>query len=185
MCINKPYKKIWPAEYWCFADQTQYTRNATDFNDFKGIIFNSPNVTARKNNQTVLQSKPGYGFSTNVKEAFYMGQSSTYMGLQIANHINYDKIYVFGCDMGEVNGKLWHYGDNPDVKRDTRKQRFNAEAKHFEWAGKNLSPAIKNKFVFCSKYNKWPFVELFPKLDQDKAIEEILKSLETKDIIES
>lgn len=177
MCINKPYRSVWPTKFWAFCDHTQYIRNQEDWNTYQGLIINSPNVTIRKSspNQIVIKAKAGKGFSKDLTTGYHIGRSSTYANMQTAIYMNYSKIYIFGLDMCEVNGVLYHYGANPDVAPENRKPRFAAEAESYMWAAQNLPDEIKNRFIFCSNYNTWKFIDHFPKLDHIIAVSEILK----------
>ena len=140
---------------------------------FRSII-NSTNVRVRKHNQIIIKSKPGFGFSKDIATGYHIGRSSTYANMQVADYMNYDKIYVFGLDMCPVDGKFHYYGKNPDVSDEERKARFEKEAESYSWAGKNLSVDIRNKFVFCSNYNPWPFIQQFQRFDHKTAVNEIL-----------
>jgi hypothetical protein len=181
MCINKPHPQVWPATYWAFCDHTQYLRNEEKWREYStGLIINSPNVTARKANQILIKVRHGKGFSQNIADGYHIGRSSTYANMQTALFMNYDKIYVFGVDMCEVNGQLHYYGNNPDVAPDNRKGRFTHEADNYLHAAQALSPEIRGKFIFCSTYCPWKFMEFFTRLDQKIAIEEILKVANAK-----
>jgi hypothetical protein len=175
MCINQPYSKLWPTQYWAFCDHTQFVRNESVWHDYKGVIFNSTNVRAHKGNQYVLSSIPGKGFSLDILNGYHIGRSSTYANMQIALYMGYEKIYIFGCDMAGVNGVMHYYGQNPDVSNDRRQERFAAEAEHYTWAAKNLPQRIRERFIFCSSYNPWPFIQDFKKLDHKLAIQSILE----------
>jgi len=177
MCINKPYMPVWPTKYWAFCDHTQYNRNKEYWEGYKGIIINSPNVSARKSNQIIIRSKHGKGFSRNLIDGFYIGRSTTYANLQTAHYMNYDKIFIFGIDMTEVGGKLHHYGVNPDVDPNNRKQRFSAEADHYSHAAKLLPEEYRKRYYFCSSYNPWNFVKEFNHLDHKTAVDFIMKSI--------
>jgi hypothetical protein len=175
MCINKPFQPVWPSKFWAFCDHTQQRANPDIWNRYEGIIINSPNVRARKSNQVLIRSRPGKGFNIDVVHGYHIGRSSTYANMQVAHYMSYRKIYLFGVDMGEVGGKLHHYGQNPDVTNENRKNRFPAEAQHYLWAARNLPKASRDRFVFCSSYNTWEFTQHFPKLDHKEAISEVLK----------
>ena len=179
MCINKPYPEVWPSKFWSFCDYTQQRRNVDAWNKYEGIILNSYNVKARKNNQILFRSRSGQGFSLDVSKGYHIGRSSTYASMQVIHYMNYKRAYFFGVDMGPDpdSGKLYHYGsgENPDVAHDRRMSRFPMEAKHYNWAGKNLPPDIRKKYYFCSSFNKWPFTELFNKMDHKEAVPQILE----------
>lgn len=175
MCINKPQTPVWPSKYWAFCDHTQYLRNEDAWQSYEGIILNSPNVTARKANQIVIKTKQGKGFSKDLSTGYYIGRSSTYANMQVAYYMNYDIIYIFGLDMTEVGGKLHSYGVNPDVSPENRKARFSAEAEHYLFAGQNLPEEIRMKFIICSTYNPFSFVDYFKRLDQKIAVDLIIK----------
>lgn len=182
MCINQPHSCVWPTRFWAFCDHTQFRRNEQIWNGYNGMIINSTNVRARKPNQIVLNSIPGQGFSKDITFGYHIGRSSTYANMQTAYYMNYDKVYIFGCDMGSVNGKLHSYGKNPDVPDDIRVKRFADEAHHYLWAAKNLPEDIRKKFSFCSNYNKWDFTNYFERLDHNEAIRIILERIESKQL---
>jgi hypothetical protein len=175
MCINQPHQALWPTKFWAFCDHSQYNRNKALWESFNGIIINSTNVRARKNNQYVLNSKPGKGFSLDASSGYHIGRSSTYANMQVAHFMNYSKIYIFGVDMTDVGGVMHYYGQNPDVANEVRKQRFADEAEHYLWMARNVSEVIRNKFTFCSSYNPWPFMNHFARLDQKEAVADVLK----------
>ena len=97
MCINKPFKAVWPSKFWAFCDHTQQRANQDTWNSYDGIIINSPNVRARKSNQVLIRSRPGKGFCTDVTKGYHIGRSSTYANMQVAYYMNYDRVYIFGC----------------------------------------------------------------------------------------
>lgn len=183
MLINKPYSSLHPAKYWVFCDQSQYLRNKDIFDNYRGTIINAWSVRARHQNQIMVKNRPGRGFSRDLLQGYHIGRSTTYANMQTALWMNYDKIYIFGCDMDpkgvEKFGKLHHYGTNPDVDPKIRAKRFEAEAGHYANAAKILSPTEKAKFVFCSSHNPWPFVNEFNKLDHQQAVKTILLKAET------
>lgn len=172
MVINKPIISLQP-KFWAFCDQSQYLRNKDVFNNYGEITINSNTVLARKNNQIIIQAKQGRGVIKNINEGYIIGRSSVYANLQVALWMNYEKIFIFGVDMCSVNGKLHHYGVNPDVPEEKRIERFKFEAEHYDRMAELLQDNIRKKIYFCSSYNKWGFVDKFNKLDHKKAIEEI------------
>jgi hypothetical protein len=175
MCINQPCDAVWPSKFWAFCDHTQYRRNQKVWDTYKGITINSANVQARRAKQFIIGNKSGKGFSLDVSKGYYIGRSSTYANMQVALYMGFKRIYVCGIDMTDVGGVMHYYGQNPDVANDRRKERFGIEAESYLWAGKNLPGEVRDRFVFCSSYNPWPFMNLFPKLDHKKMVEEILK----------
>ena len=186
MAINNPYgyyknrvpkghDKIWPTNYWCFCDHSQYNRNKDAFNTYDGKLINSTGVRGHHPNQIVVKNKGGKGFSRDLLNGYHIGRSSTFANMQVAFYMGYDKIYVFGLDMAEVDGKLHHYGVNPDVAPSNRKQRFQGESTYYDFMTKNLKPVELDKFVLCSTYNPWPFTKKFNKLDQKIAPKKILE----------
>ncbi len=178
MVINKPFKQVWPSKYWAFCDQSQYIRNKEEFDRFGGTLITSTAVAARRRGQVIVKAKQilhGNLFSKDLTDGYVIGRSSVYANMQTALWMNYDKVYIFGVDMAEVNGSLHHYGVNPDVPPATRLERFKHEAKNYDKLATVLTIEIRKKFYFCSSYNPWSFPELFNKLDHKKAIAEILK----------
>lgn len=176
MCINKPNQKVWPTKYWSFCDQSQYTRNQGAWDSYTGTLINATAVRTRHRNQVLIKNLSGTGFSKDLVKGYYIGRSTTYASMQLALWMNYDKIYIFGCDMGAVNGKLHFYGQNPDVNNDHRVERFKQEAESFTHAAQVLSNEDRQRFVFCSNYNKFKFVDSFQRMDHTQAVQLILES---------
>ena len=190
MVINKPYgadsstpqehKFIWPPRYWVFCDNSQYNRNQQVWNNYGGLIINSSAVRSRKQNQILVKHRGGRGFSKDLVSGFHIGRSTTFANMQTALWMNYDKIYIFGLDMCAVSGQVHHYGQNPDVTNERRVPRFKDEAAHYAFAAQTLSPKEREKFVICSSYNKFNFVDSFDKLDQKVAPKIILERLSSQ-----
>lgn len=88
--------------------------------------------------------------------------------------MGYDKIYIIGCDMAAVDGKVHFYGVNPDVDEKVRISRFDNEALYYEEAANRLPEETRKRFVFCSDYNKYPFVDKFNRLSHTNCIENII-----------
>ena len=175
MPINKPDERIWPAAYWLFCDNSQYRRHKTLWSSYKGVVINSSAIRQTKPNSVHIKTLHGKGFSLNPTKGMYIGRSSTYASLQVAIYMGFDHIYVFGCDMGAVGGKLYPWGTNPDVPDKSRLRRFKYEAEHFGWMSKNVDKALLKTITFCSKHNKWPFIKKFECLDHIDAVSTIIK----------
>jgi hypothetical protein len=77
----------------------------------------------------------GKGFNLDPSQGIYIGRSSVYAAMQIAIWMNYQEIFIFGCDMNPagINGVLHFYGDNPDVNPVVRKNRFKNEAEYYDF----------------------------------------------------
>lgn len=179
MSINKPDPRLWPTTYWAFFDISQIRRNEDLWNGYNGIIFNSTSIKRQKLTSMQLKNLGGQGFSKDLTKGIHIGRSSVYAAMQLGLWMEYQKIYIFGCDMDPagINGKLHFYGDNPDVDPNKRKERFKNEAEFYEYATNILNDAEKSKFVFCSTVNNWPFVTKYNKLRHEIAVEKILESL--------
>jgi hypothetical protein len=181
MSINKPDARLWPTKYWLFCDISQIKRHRDLWSGYDGRIFNSTMITEARPGTVFIKNIPGQGFSLDLIKGFHIGRSSVYAAMQIATWLGYDKIYIFGCDMGVVtiDGKdmLHFYGQNPDVTADSRKRRFTDEAKYYENAANTLPEDIRKKFYFCSSYNKFGFVNMFNTLDHKQAVDIILDSV--------
>lgn len=175
MAINKPQPPLWPTDAWAFCDHTQYNRNKNEFDNYKGMLINSSSIKVRKSNQTLIRAKQGRGFSFDLTNGFYIGRSTTYTNMQTALYMGFEKIFLFGVDMCEVDGKLWSYGVNPDVSAKNRIQRFNLEAEHYQYAANALQEHIRKKFYFCTTYNPFPFIREFNRRDQKTVVSEILQ----------
>lgn len=182
MSINRPYGPVFPTKYWVFCDQSQYTRNKELFDNYKGTLINAWSVRARHSNQVLIRNKSGKGFSKDLLQGYYIGRSTTFANMQTAYWMNYDKIYIFGCDMCKPPGseELHFYGRNQDVDPTIRVKRFAKEAEFYSIGAKQLSPADRQKFVFCSAYNDWPFVKEFQSMDHREAVEPILAEANAK-----
>jgi hypothetical protein len=175
MSINKPDTRIWPTKYWLFCDISQLKRHNDLWSRYNGLIFNSTMIQEVRPGTIFIKNIPGFGFSTDLASGFHIGRSSVYAAMQVALWLGYDKIYIFGIDMGAVtvDGKemLHFYGVNQDCTPDSRKKRFTEEAKYYDDASRSLPPETRKKFYFCSSYNKFDFVNRFNKLDHHEAID--------------
>ena len=173
MSINKPDKRIWPTTYWAFCDLSQYNRNKDLWDSYDGMVVNSSSIKVAHKNQVLIKNRSGQGFSKDLTSGFFIGRSTTYANLQTALWMGYT-VFVFGIDMCAVNGKLHHYGVNPDVQEANRLERFKKEAEHYQFAGMTLPEHDRKKIYFCSSYNPWSFTKLFNHLDHKEAIPFIL-----------
>jgi hypothetical protein len=174
MCINKPESRVWPSQFWMFCDQSQYNRNKEYWADYKGTIINASSVRAVHPNQILIRTIAGKGFSRDMTKGLHIGRSTTYSAMQVALYMGYNKVYIFGCDMGSVDGQMHRYGQNPDVSNENRARRFDKEAEHFAWGTNSMKDYERVKFVFCSTYNKYDFIQHYDTLDQKDAVDEIL-----------
>jgi hypothetical protein len=100
--------------------------------------------------------------------------------MQIALYMNYRKIYIIGCDMGSIDGKLYPWGSNPDVSDEKRMAGFQAEADNLDHAATLLDEPTRKRFVFCSEFNKWPFVDKYNRLPHSEAVDNILAESKNK-----
>lgn len=176
MSINKPDPRIWPTTYWAFCDPSQYNAHVDLWNDYTGTIINSTGVSQQKENSLQIRNIGGPGFSRDIVKGFHIGRSTTYANMQTALWMGYDKIYIFGVDMCEVDGMLHFYGVNPAVAPDMRKSRFQKESEFYAQAAEWLEDEARSKFVFCSSYNPWGFVDKYCKLDHKIAIDHIINN---------
>jgi len=175
--INKPDDRIWPTDHWAFFDVSQIRRHADYWNYYEGTLFNSTAIKQEKSNTIKFKNIGGMGFSKELDNGLHIGRSSVYAVMQIALWMNYDKVYIFGCDMNPagIDGKLHFYGTNPDVAPDIRKDRFKNEAQYYSEAANKMTVEERNKFYFCSSYNKWDFISKYRYLDHKEAISHILE----------
>lgn len=177
MSINKPDSRVWPTKYWLFCDTSQLRRHHDLWTNYNGCIFNSTMITDSRPGTIFVKNIPGFGFSTDLTSGFHIGRSSVYAAMQVALWLGYDRIYIFGIDMGAVtvDGKemLHFYGINLDCTIDSRKKRFVEEARYYEDAARTLPIETRQKFYFCSSYNQFKFLDRFNKLDHHAAIETI------------
>jgi len=179
MSINKPDPRVWPTTHWAFFDISQIRRNEALWDSYNGNIFNSTSIKRQKLTSMQFKNLGGQGFSKDLAKGIHIGRSSVYAAMQIALWLEYQKIYIFGCDMNPdgINGNLHFYGVNPDVDPNKRKERFKNEAEYYDYAANILSESDKTKFVFCSSANNWPFVNKYNKLRHEIAVDKILESL--------
>lgn len=177
MTINRPEPRLHPTRYWAFCDHSQYTRSKDLFESYTGIVINAWGVRARHPNQVLVRNMQGkYGFSKDLLKGYFIGRSTTYANMQTAHWMDYDKVFIFGCDMCKPpnSDKLHFYGVNQDVDPSIRMKRFEQEAQHYLEGARILSAQEREKFVFCTAYNPWPFMQHFPKLDHREAVAHIL-----------
>lgn len=181
MTINKPDMRCWPTDYWVFCDRTQHKRNEEEFHKFPKTIINSTSIKVDHPRQIRITNLPGKGFSVDLVKGFFIGRSTTFSAMQIAGWMDYDKVFIFGCDMCRVvieqDGKrkslLHSYGVNPDVPEKVREKRFEREADFYDNAAKIMSERLRKKFYFCSEYNPWSFVDRFQRINQKEAVDYI------------
>lgn len=178
LSINKPDPRIWPTTHWAFFDQSQLRRHEDLWNSYAGFVFNSTGIKKQKNTSVQFKNLGGRGFSRDLNKGLHIGRSSVFAAMQIGFWLNYDHIYVLGCDMNPdgKNGKLHFYGVNPDVNPDIRKERFQKEAEFYDYAADVLDDGERQKFTFCSSDNPWGFVNKFNRLPHEIAIQTILTS---------
>jgi len=175
LTINKPNINIFPTKYWVFCDKSQYNRNKEEFDGYKGLLLNPYSIRTTKPNQIMFRTRAGKGFSKDLLSGIHVGRSTTYTSMQLAHFMNYDKVYILGCDMSfPENGPTHAYGENPDVNRETRKKRFAKEAENYQYGASQMTPAERSRFVFCSNKNKWPFTRFFENLDQKDVVDKVL-----------
>lgn len=181
MSINKPDDRVWPTKYWLFCDRSQHKRNIEKWNNYNGILINTPSIPVKSNTVHVANLTNRAGFSRNLVDGFFLGKSSVFCSMQVAKWMNYDHIYIFGCDMNtvNVNGKemLHFYGSNPDVVQANRIKRFAEEAKSYDHAASVLSDSERERYTFCSSHNKFAFVNKFNRLDEKEAVDIILTAI--------
>lgn len=175
LSVNTPDERIWPSEYWAFFDKTQFRRHKALWDSYDGTIFNSTSIREQKEKSMQFKHMGGVGFSRDLTKGIYIGRSSVYASMQIALWMNFQKVFILGCDMNPegINGKLHSYGDNPDVEPQARAARFEREAQSYDCAADVLTDEEKERFVFCSDYNEWPFVDRFIRVSHKTVIETI------------
>jgi hypothetical protein len=117
LTINKPDQRLWPTTYWAFFDLSQFRRHEDLWNGYSGTIFNSTAIKRQKPTSMQFKNIGGRGWSHDLLKGLHIGRSSVFASMQIAAWMDYDQVYIFGCDMHPLglNGKLHFYGQNPDV----------------------------------------------------------------------
>lgn len=178
MSINKPDPRLWPTTHWAFFDASQFRRHKELWDYYTGKIFNSTAIKQQKDGTVQIKNIGGHGFSKDMSQGIHIGRSSVYAAMQIGISMNYNKIYIFGCDMNEkgLNGQMHFYGTNPDVKPEERRRRFTKEAEYYNEAARLLSEDDRQRFMFCSRdINPWAFMDHFPTIHHTDAIDTILQ----------
>jgi hypothetical protein len=178
LSINRPHEKIWPTTYWAFFDGSQIRRHRSLWDSYGGIVLNSTSIKPQNSKSMQFKNIGGIGFSRDVSKGIYIGRSSVFAAMQIALWMNYDRVFILGCDMNPigVDGKLHFYGDNPDVDPEVRAYRFKEEASHYDKAASILTPEERSKFFFCSDYNPWGFINEFGSISHKLVVTSILQS---------
>ncbi len=176
LSINQPDIRIWPTNYWAFFDRSQINRHKKIWEGYDGTILNSTSIKEQTRKSMQFKMLGNEGFSRDMMKGIYIGRSSVYASMQIALWMNYNEVFIFGCDMDPsgLNGNLHFYGTNPDVEPRIRASRFERESKSYEIAAEVLNIDERKKFIFCSDYNKWPFIEKFERLSHSIAIDHIV-----------
>lgn len=176
LSVNKPDIRVWPSKFWAFFDQSQFNRHEEIWNAYDGIMFNSTAIKRQKSTSMQFKNLGGKGWSRDMLKGLHIGRSSVFASMQIAAWMQYEQVYIFGCDMNPegLNGKLHFYGKNPDVDPKVRKERFAKEAEFYDHAANQMSDAEREKFTFCSAYNPWSFVDKFKKLNHKEAVQIVL-----------
>lgn len=182
MSINYPDPRLWPTNYWSFFDQSQIQRHAGLWDEYEGIIFNSSSIQRRKSGTIQFRNIGAKSFSKDLMNGICIGRSSVFASMQIALWMNFDKVYIFGVDMNPSSDlkNLHFYGTNPDVLPETRATRFEKEAEYYVTAFEAMDESERQKFVFCSSINPWPFMSMFNKKDHKTAAFDILREYESQ-----
>jgi hypothetical protein len=177
MSINKPDARIWPTQYWAFFDLSQLRRNEDLWNSYDGTIFNSTAIKRQKANSMQIKNMGGKGWSRDLSKGLHIGRSSVYAAMQIGAWMDFEHVYIIGCDMNPegLGGKLHFYGNNPDVDPQIRKDRFKSEAEHYSYAADVMSAEERARFTFCSDYNHHAFVDKFSRISHKELVEYLLE----------
>jgi len=178
MSINAPDPRIWPTTYWTFFDLSQIRRHEKIWDNYDGYIFNSTSIKKQKEKSMQFRNEGGHGWSRDLVQNIYIGRSSVYGAMQIAQWMQFAHIYIFGVDMNPagIDGKLHFYGTNPDVDPNIRAQRFAAESQYYEKAAEVLTDEERVKYTFCSLgINPWPFMQKYNACEHVKAVDVIIQ----------
>jgi len=176
MTVNHPDPRVWPTPYWVFCDLSQYHRHKHHWDTYQGTIITTTSLKYDRPNAVKIRSKGGNGFSLDLLDCYYVGRSTIYANMQTAMWMDYDHVYILGCDMCSApDGRVWSYGINPDVRPEQRVTRFENEAAFYDHASKTLPQGVRSRFTFCSSYNRWDFVDRFNRLPHESAVDVILE----------
>ena len=187
LAINTPDPRMFPTTYWGFADDEVYDRDPELVRSYAGILLNAWGVVRNRPemarpNQVLMtyQDAEQTPFSRNMLRGVVLGCSTTFANLQVAFWMNYDRVFVFGCDMCKPpTAEGLHFHSRHEMEPGERLQRFEIEARFFQGAAESLSRAERRKLVFCSAYNPWPFMRAFQQLDHREAVDQILALAES------
>lgn len=163
LTLNCPDQRIWPTTYWAFFDRSQFTRHEKFWDNYEGYIFNSTSIKRQKTKSMQFKNHAGYGWSRDLTKNIFVGRSSAYAAMQIAQWMQFAHVYIFGVDMNPdgLNGQLHFYGVNPDVDPATRAIRFQGESVYYDKAAEVLTDMERSKFTFKTDYNPWSFIQKF------------------------
>lgn len=181
LTINRPDERLWPTTHWSFFDRSQINRHRDLWEGYNGVIFNSVSIREQKRSSMQFKYLAANGWSRDLMKGLHICRSSVYASMQIAAWMNYDRIYIIGCDMNPagIDGKLHFYGVNPDVEPTTRARRFEKESVAYNEAAIILDDHERKKFVFCSKgINPWEFMKKFPAIAPHETVSTILNDLQ-------
>lgn len=187
LSINTPDPRIFPTTYWAFADDEVYDRDPELVRSYQGILLNAWGVVRNRPemarpNQVLMtyQDAVQTPFSRNMLRGVVLGCSTTFANLQVAFWMNYDRVFVFGCDMCKPpSAEGLHFHSRHEMEPGERLKRFEIEAGFFQGGADELSRAERRKIVFCSAYNPWPFMRSFQQLDHRRAVDQILALAES------
>lgn len=174
--INNPDMRVWPTQYWCFFDNSQYRRHKELLSEFKGTLVTGSSIESCHPNHLRLKNLGNQSFSTDLMKGISIGRSSVFAAMQLAEWMQYQEVFIFGVDMDAkgIDGKLHFYGTNPDVPPHVRIERFKAEADCFMHVVNNVSEERRRSIHFCSEYNSWPFVRHFSNHSASEGLESLL-----------
>lgn len=179
LSINCPDARLHSTDYWAVNDVSQLDAHHTLMANYPGILLVGNGVRRQVDNAVMIQVLEGKGWSSDLVKGYFLGRSTTYASMQTAAWMDYDKVYIFGCEMDPDAETLWFYGPtNAGIQADRRRSKFAAEAEHFQFAADHLSDAERARFIFCSEgLNPHAFVRSFSQLPVHRAVGHIIQSL--------
>jgi KDO transferase-3 len=109
------------------------------------------------------------GFSCNMANGMFCGQTVGYRGIQIAYHLGFRRVFLLGMDMGEQRGRVRFY-ESPAVSRPSLlEQHFDDFIRPCFEIVKGLCVAGELEVYNCSLGSRLP-ESLIPKIPFDDAV---------------
>ena len=178
LTVNIPDERAWPTKFWMMTDMNIYYRCQNYFKEFKGFLLaNHIEKRSAPKNMIRLRIHRQRGFSRDLLWGVHQGVSTTYMAIQAALAMGFNRIFIFGLDMSEdkKTGEMYHYGENPFIKKDNRLERFDMDAEYWGRAvEEEMTEEEIERIYICSELNPYGFAEVIGKVSPKEGVEILL-----------